>query len=51
MEQVYIGKRMIIVSVCRKCGKETTEEEMPMKNTLDNRRGKRSSDKICSECN
>ena len=51
MKLAQIGKRMIIVSVCRKCGKETKEEEMPMKDTLDSRRGRRSSDKICSECN
>jgi hypothetical protein len=42
---------MIIVSVCRKCGKETNEEEKSPEYTSDYRRGKRASDKICSECN
>jgi len=42
---------MIGLSVCRKCGKESKEEKMSLKISLENRRGKRSSDKICSECN
>ena len=42
--------RMINVSVCRKCGKETTEEKS-VEYSLEHRRGKRASDTICSECN
>jgi len=37
--------------VCRKCGKEVKEEEISHEYFLDNRRGKVSSDKVCSECN
>lgn len=37
--------------VCRKCGKEVKEEEKSHEYHLDHRRGKVSSDKICSECN
>jgi len=51
MKQLFISKRMISVSVCRKCGKESKEEEVSLEYALENRRGKKSSDKICSECN
>ena len=37
--------------VCRKCGKELDDEEVSHENHLENRRGKVSSDKICSDCN
>ncbi len=37
--------------VCRKCGKEVKEKEDSHKDHLEHRRGKISSDKICSECN
>ena len=49
--RLFFCKRMIIVSVCRKCGKESKEEEISLEYSLENRRGKKSSDKICSECN
>jgi len=39
------------MSVCRKCGKEVKEEEVSHEYNLEHRRGKVSSDKICSECN
>lgn len=51
MRHLFKDKRMITVSVCRKCGKESKEEEMPLEHSMENRRGKRASDKICSECN
>jgi len=50
MRHLFKGKRMITVSVCRKCGKES-KEEIPLEHSMENRRGKRASDKICSECN
>jgi len=37
--------------VCRKCGKEIEEKEISHEYQLEHRRGKVSSDKICSECN
>ena len=37
--------------VCRKCGKEVKKEEITHKYLIEHRRGKVSSDKICSECN
>lgn len=40
-----------IMTVCRKCGKEMETEEVSHEYHLDHRRGKVSSDKICSECN
>jgi hypothetical protein len=39
------------MTVCRKCGKEMETEEVSHEYHLDHRRGKVSSDKICSECN
>lgn len=42
------GEKMI---VCRKCGKENEGKEISHKYQLENRRGKLSSYKICSECN
>jgi len=39
------------MDVCRKCGKEVKEEEISYEYLLDNRRGKVSSEKICSKCN
>ncbi len=51
MRHLFKDKRMITVSVCRKCGKESKEEEIPLEHSTENRRGKRASDKICSECN
>jgi hypothetical protein len=38
------------MSVCRKCGKEV-KEEVSHEYQIEHRRGKVSSDKICSECN
>jgi len=40
-----------IMIVCRKCGKEKESEEITHKFQEEHRRGKLSSDKICSECN
>ena len=40
-----------IMYVCRKCGKEVKEEEVSREYHIEHRRGKVSSDKICSECN
>ena len=37
--------------ICQKCGKEVTEEKVNTEYHLEHRRGKVSSDKICSECN
>jgi len=51
MRHLFKNKRMITVSVCRKCGKESKEEEILQEHSMENRRGKRVSDKICSECN
>ena len=51
LRHLFKSKRMIMVSVCRKCGKESKEEEIPLERPIENRRGKRASDKICSECN
>ena len=51
LRRLFKSKRMVIVSVCRKCGKESKEEEIPLERPIENRRGKRASDKICSECN
>ena len=43
-------KECEIMFVCRKCGKEV-EEEVSHEYHIEHRRGKISSDKICSECN
>jgi hypothetical protein len=37
--------------VCRKCGKEIEGEDISHQYQLEHRRGKVSSDKICSKCN
>lgn len=39
------------MSVCRKCGKEVEDEEVSHEYHIEHRRGKVTSDKICSECN
>ena len=40
-----------IMYFCRKCGKEVKEKQVSYKYHIEHRRGKVSSDKICSECN
>lgn len=44
-------KESEIMFVCRKCGKEIEEKEISHEYLIEYRRGKVSSDKICSECN
>ncbi len=46
-----ISRECKIMFVCRKCGKEVKEKEVSHKDHLEHRRGKVSSDEICSECN